>query len=70
MDFDGSPDSWNKIIWRFNNNTFSYAPVEAFFNDFYYPGLLAEIFAGRSPKRLPDISKRDRRQPQLRLLGW
>ena len=34
-----------EILWRFNNNTFDYMPVEAFFSDFYYPGLLAETYA-------------------------
>ena len=65
--FDGSPAAWNKIIWRFNNNTFTYAPIEAFFSDFYYPGLLADIFIGKRPKAPSDISQKDRRQPQLRL---
>jgi WD40 repeat protein len=65
--FDGSPGAWNKIIWRFNNNTFSHAPVEAFFGDFYFPGLLTDIFAGKRPKAPSDISQRDRRQPQLKL---
>jgi WD40 repeat protein len=65
--FDGSPAAWNKIIWRFNNNTFNYAPVEAFFGDFYYPGLLADIFAGKRPQAPSDIAQKDRRQPQLKL---
>jgi len=65
--FDGSTAAWNKIIWRFNNNTFTYAPIEAFFSDFYYPGLLADIFAAKSPKAPADIAQKDRRQPQLRL---
>src|SRR5712692_4539870 len=65
--FDGSPAAWNQIIWRFNNNTFDHAPVEAFFSDFYYPGLLADIFAGKNPKAQSDISQKDRRQPQVKL---
>ena len=65
--FDGSPAAWNKILWRFNNNTFDHAPVEAFFSDFYYPGLLTDIFAGKHPKAPSDISQKDRRQPQLKL---
>lgn len=65
--FDGSPAAWKKIIWRFNNNTFNYAPVEAFFNDFYHPGLLTDIFAGKNPTAPSDITQKDRRQPQLRL---
>ncbi|MDQ5845901.1 MAG: caspase family protein [Acidobacteriota bacterium] len=65
--FDGSPLAWKKIIWRFNNDTFNHAPVEVFFNDFYYPGLLADIFADKHPKAPADISQKDRRQPQLYL---
>ena len=65
--FDGSPAAWNKIIWRFDNNTFSYAPVEAFFTDFYYPGLFAEILGRKHPRAPAGISQIDRRQPQLRL---
>jgi WD40 repeat protein len=66
--FDGSPAAWDKIRWRFNNDTFNSAPVEAFFSDFYYPGLLADIFAGKRPKAPSDISRKDRRQPQLKLM--
>ncbi|MDX6497601.1 MAG: hypothetical protein QOG23_861 [Blastocatellia bacterium] len=65
--FDGSPAAWNKIIWRFNNNTFNYAPVEAFFSEFFYPGLLIDVFAGKHPKAPSDISQKDRRQPELKL---
>jgi WD40 repeat protein len=61
--FDGSPEAWNRILWRFNNNTFDVAPVEIFFREFYYPGLLAEILAGKHPKAGADIANVDRRQP-------
>ncbi|MCA1633971.1 MAG: caspase family protein [Acidobacteria bacterium] len=44
-----------------------YAPVEAFFSDFYYPGLLADIFAGKSPRAPTDIAQKDRRQPDVKL---
>lgn len=62
--FDGTPEAWKQIIWRFDNNTFNYAPVEAFFKEFYRPGLLQDIFAGNkieSPTQ--DLSKIDIRQP-------
>ena len=65
--FDGSPAAWHLLIWRFAGRTFDYAPIEAFFNEFYYPGLLADIFAGRQPKAPQDISRKDRRQPQIKL---
>ena len=65
--FDGTPVSWNQILWRYNQDTFNVAPIEWFFNEFYYPGLLAEIFAGKRPKVAQDVSKKDRRQPVVKL---
>jgi WD40 repeat protein/uncharacterized caspase-like protein len=65
--FDGSPAAWKRIIYRFNNNTFDYAPVEAYFNDFFYPGLLKEIFEGKRPPppEGKELAKRDRRRPSV-----
>src|ERR1041384_537112 len=69
--FDGTPVSWNQILWRYNQETFNVAPIEWFFNEFYYPGLLADIFAGKRPRVAQDVSKKDRRQPagELSLVG-
>lgn len=63
--FDGSPESWNLMLWRFEENTFNVMPVEAYFNEFFYPGLLAEIFADKNPKASQDIVQKDRRQPRI-----
>jgi hypothetical protein len=65
--FDGSHSAWKLLLWRFGQSTFRVAPVESFFNEFYYPGLLAEILADRSPKARQNILERDRRQPQISL---
>ena len=65
--FDGTPEAWNQILWRFERNTFNARPVEAYFNEFYYPGLLADILAGKRPRAQADIARRDRRQPQVAL---
>jgi WD40 repeat protein/uncharacterized caspase-like protein len=65
--FDGSPSAWGQILWRFAGNTFNHMPVELFFNEFYYPGLLAEILSGKKPHAPLDISQKDRRQPQVNL---
>ena len=65
--FDGTPVSWNQILWRYNQETFNVAPIEWFFNEFYYPGLLADVFAGKRPKVSQDVSKKDRRQPIVKL---
>ena len=65
--FDGTPVSWNQILWRYNQETFNVAPIEWFFNEFYYPGLLADIFNGKRPRVAQDVSKKDRRQPIVKL---
>ena len=65
--FDGSPSAWNQILWRFSQNTFDVSPVETFFNEFFYPGLLSDIVSGKRPKAPRDIALIDRRQPSLAL---
>lgn len=65
--FDGTPVSWNQILWRYNQETYNVAPIEWFFNEFYYPGLLSDIFAGKRPRVAEDVSKKDRRQPIVKL---
>jgi len=65
--FDGTPVSWNQILWRYNQETYNVAPIEWFFNEFYYPGLLSDIFAGKRPRVSEDVSKKDRRQPIVKL---
>ncbi len=65
--FDGSPQAWNAILWRFASNTFDVAPVEAFFNEYYYPGLLADILAGTKKRTVQNIAGVDRRQPKVKL---
>ncbi len=66
--FDGTPASWNQILWRYNQNTFNVAPIEWFFTEFYYPGLLSDILAGKRPRVAEDVSKKDRRQPVVKVL--
>jgi uncharacterized caspase-like protein len=63
--FDGSPGGWNQILWRFSPNTFDVSPVEIFFNEYFHPGLLPDILAGKKISAAVDISQKDRRQPKL-----
>jgi hypothetical protein len=65
--FDGTPASWNQILWRYNQDIFNVAPIELYFNEFYYPGLLADVFAGKRPRVAEDVSSKDRRQPLVKL---
>ncbi len=60
--FDGSPGAWKKLLWRYQGNTFDVTPVEAYFDDFYYPGLLSDIVSGKSPKAKLSLNNIDRRQ--------
>jgi WD40 repeat protein len=66
--FDGPPAAWGKARWRFANDTFNVVPVEAFFKEFFYPGLLQDIIRGVRP--LPparDFATMDVRQPAVRI---
>lgn len=65
--FDGSPAAWNQILWRYSRNTFDVAPVEWFFNEYFYPGLLADIVSGKRPKPPQTMADRDRRQPVVKI---
>ncbi len=65
--FDGSPAAWNQILWRFSSNLFDVAPGELFFNDYYHPGLLADLYAGKRPVAPQNITQKDRRQPTVQV---
>jgi uncharacterized caspase-like protein len=65
--FDGSPAAWNQVLWRYDGNTFNVEPVETFFNEFFYPGLLSDITSGKRARAPRDISLIDRRQPVIAL---
>jgi TPR repeat protein/WD40 repeat protein len=65
--FDGTPAEWTQLKWRFRNNTFDFVPVEAFFNEFYRPGLLSQILAGSLHAPARSLVARDRRQPRVSL---
>lgn len=66
--FDGSPATYNKIIWRFSPALRDIAPIEAFFSDFYYPNLLSDLMRGKRPKASQNLAQKDRRQPVVRFL--
>jgi WD40 repeat protein len=64
--FDGTPGAWSQINWRFSDDTFDVVPAEVFFQEFFRPGLLADILAGREVRRVANIAQIDRRQPEVR----
>jgi WD40 repeat protein/uncharacterized caspase-like protein len=66
--FDGTPGAWSQILWRFSpNDIFDVAPVEIFFSEYFYPGLLSDIAWGKRPRAARNLEQIDRRRPVLKL---
>jgi len=63
--FDGTPGAWSQLAWRFSDSTFDLAPIEVFFREFFRPGLLHDLLAGRDVEPPSPIAAIDRRQPQV-----
>jgi WD40 repeat protein len=61
--FDGSPAGWKQILWRFSDSLYDVTSVESFFSEFYYPGLLTDIIAGKHPSPKTRLKEKDIRQP-------
>lgn len=66
--FDGSPGGWRQLAWRVGE-TAGVEPGELYFNEFYQPGLLAELLNGRAQRQVRPVGQRDRRQPVVALSG-
>lgn len=62
--FDGSPGGWRHLAWRVGDGV-NVAPGELYFNEFYQPGLLADLLADRTAREVRAVADRDRRQPTL-----
>ncbi len=69
--FDGLPEAWKQLRWRFNNSSFTHGAVELYFNDFFYPDLLQDVLNGRAPtpKAGREIGRIDRRQPKVSIVA-
>lgn len=64
--FDGSPGGWRQIAWRSADGT-RVESGEQYFNEFYQPGLLAELLGAREPRAVRSFRDLDRRQPIVTL---
>ena len=64
--FDGTTTAWDRGLWRFENDTFEFAPIEVFFRNYYLPGLLSDIL-GRTLPEAPSIANINRVQPRVRM---
>ena len=64
--FDGSLGGRERVKFRVGGGL-TVVPVDRFFQDFYYPGLLAAIFRGERPMPQSDFGKS--RPPSLRIVA-
>lgn len=53
--FDGTADAMRQVSWRVGTSL-EIVPLDTFFNDFFHPGLLVEIFRGGRPQASVDIA--------------
>jgi WD40 repeat protein len=53
--FDGTADAIKRVSWR-SPHTNDIFPLDAFYNDYFHPGLPAEIFEGGHPAPRTDIA--------------
>jgi hypothetical protein len=64
--FDGSPGGREGVSWRIGDDL-HVASVDRFFQDFYRPGLLKEVWRGQRP--LPRVELGRHLPPKLRILA-
>jgi hypothetical protein len=53
--FDGTADAMQQVSWRVGSAN-EVISLDSFYNDFYHPGLVAEITEGGRPRARPDIA--------------
>jgi WD40 repeat protein len=66
--FDGSPPAFRQVGWGFPGPRSLTLPMEAFFSDFYRPGLLPDLLAGKRFTASKDLNAVDRRQARVQIL--
>ena len=64
--FDGSPAGREKVIYRVGGGR-TVVPVDRFFQDFYWPGLLSRILKGERPAA--DVKLGEQKPPSIKLLS-
>ncbi len=65
--FDGTADAMRQVGWRLPNTNDTFL-LDAFYNDFFHPGLVAEILEGKRPLAPYDLATR-LRFPALRTMA-
>jgi hypothetical protein len=66
--FDGTATAWDKVLWRFDGNTFDVVPVEVYFRDFFVPGVLASLDHTVTLPQVSSITNLNRTQPSVEIM--
>lgn len=64
--FDGSAGGRENVMFRFGGGL-NVVPVDRFFQDFYYPGLLAAVWRGEKPE--PDVELAVNQPPRVQVVS-
>ncbi len=66
--FDGSDGAW-KLCWpgALTTTLSRHVPVEQFFNEFFYPGLVGTVLAGQRPVPRQLVGDVDRHSPDIQM---
>lgn len=67
--FDATGRAWEAASWRLNGNTRSLIPLETYARDYFAPGLIADLLAGREVKPRKPFEQLDRNLPKLELVA-
>jgi len=65
--FDGTPAAYRQAGWGFPGKSRFAVPLEAFFSDYYHPGLIPEVLAGTRIRAKRDLAQLDRRQAKVQM---
>jgi WD40 repeat protein len=64
--FDTSESAWRHAAWRFGGPSGTTVPIEAFYRDFYRPGLIADVLSEKAPENVVAIGPG---RPQLPIVN-
>jgi WD40 repeat protein/uncharacterized caspase-like protein len=65
--FDGSPAAYRQLGWAFPGKGIPPVPLEAFFAEYFRPGLLPELLGGKRVAATRDVDRIDRRQARAQI---
>jgi WD40 repeat protein len=66
--FDASDRAWEQAAWRTNEGMRSLVPVETYVRDYFAPGFIADLLAGRALTSRKPLASLDRNLPSVKVV--